>query len=254
MRVVDLPAPWSGSPYLLGEHAPADLTAVRSADDALLAVADGPGRGCGLFGIGHPGTLAGLLARAVDEDADALAGAGYATLARGALDQVDDGVRAALGFAAEGSEWDWMWTPQPLTGDGAAAERLPLGPATVDEVAECLSRAHPTASTAPDDQRLIGWWGTRQDGRLMAVVGAVRLAPGLPPHLVSLGVDPVTRGQGLAGAVMTAAVRDCLAVVPDVGPPMVTLGLYASNDVARRLYTRLGLRLEHSFSSRRRPA
>ena len=36
--------------------------------------------------------------------------------------------------------------------------------------------------------------------------------------------------------------------------PMVSLGLYADNDVARRVYTRLGFRLEHRFESRRRPA
>jgi predicted GNAT family acetyltransferase len=33
---------------------------------------------------------------------------------------------------------------------------------------------------------------------------------------------------------------------------MVSLGLYASNDVARRVYTRLGFTLEHRFASRRR--
>ncbi|WNB87359.1 GNAT family N-acetyltransferase [Cellulomonas sp. ATA003] len=71
---------------------------------------------------------------------------------------------------------------------------------------------------------------------------------------MSLGVDPVTRGQGLAGAVMSAAVRDCLEVVPRLGPPMVSLGMYASNDVARRVYTRLGFRLEHRFDSRHRAA
>ena len=61
-------------------------------------------------------------------------------------------------------------------------------------------------------------------------------------------------GQGLAGAVISAAVRDCLDVVPALGPPMVSLGMYASNDVARRVYTRLGFRLEHRFDSRHRAA
>ncbi len=145
-----------------------------------------------------------------------------------------------------------MWTRGPLTGDPSGAERLPLGPDTAAEVAECLSRAHPTASTTPDDERLIGWWGARQDGRLMAVIGAILFGAGLPPHLVSLGVDPATRGQGLAGVVMSAAVRDCLTVVPEVGEPMVSLGLYAGNDVARRVYARLGFHLEHRFASRHR--
>jgi GNAT superfamily N-acetyltransferase len=252
VRVTDLPEPWCRSPYLLGEHGLADVLAWWADADAVLAVIDGPGRDRGLFGLGDPGVVAGLCEQAVRDAHPSLAGIGYATLERGALEKADPGAVAALGVRSEGSEWDWMWTPGPLTGDPSGAERLPLGPGTAQEVAECLSRAHPTASTAPDDERLIGWWGVRQEGRLMAVIGAILFAPGLPPHLVSLGVDPVTRGQGLAGVVMSAAVRDCLTVVPEVGEPMVGLGLYASNDVARRVYTRLGFRLEHQFASRHR--
>ena len=71
---------------------------------------------------------------------------------------------------------------------------------TSAEVAACLATAHPTASTPPDDSRLLGWWGVRgPDGALVAVMGAVALAPGLAPHLVSLGVHPEHRGRGLAG-------------------------------------------------------
>jgi GNAT superfamily N-acetyltransferase len=254
VKVTELPEPWCRSPYLVGEHALSDVAASWVADDALLAVVDGPGRDTGLFGLGDPGALATLCKQAVADADPALARARYATLERGALAMVGPDGLAALGMRPDGSEWDWMWTPGPLTGDPSGAERLPMGPGTAQEVAECLSRAHPTASTAPDDDRLIGWWGVRQDGRLMAVIGAIRFTPGLPPHLVSLGVDPATRGQGLAGVVMSAAVRDCLTVTPEVGEPMVSLGLYAANDVARRVYTRLGFRLEHRFGSRHRAA
>ncbi len=252
MRVTELPEPWCRSPYLLGEHGLAEVAASWADDGAVLAVGDGPGRDCGLFGLGDPTAVARLCARAARDGDPALARARYATRERGAVEAVGPGGLAALGMRPDGSEWDWMWTPGPLTGDPSGAERLPLGPGTVAEVAECLSRAHPTASTAPDDERLIGWWGVRQDGRLMAVIGAIRFTAGLPPHLVSLGVDPATRGQGLAGVVMSAAVRDCLAVNPQVGSPMVSLGLYAANEVARRVYSRLGFRLEHRFASRHR--
>jgi GNAT superfamily N-acetyltransferase len=254
VRVTDLPEPWCRSPYLVGEHGLADVLAFWAEDDAVLAVVDGPGRDCGLFGLGHPARIASLCERAVRDGDPALAGIRYATVERGAFEAIDPALATALGVKAAGSEWDWMWTPGPLTGDPTGAERLPLGPATAAEVAECLSRAHPTASTAPDDDRLVGWWGVRQDGRLMAVIGAILFTPGLPPHLVSLGVDPATRGQGLAGVVMSAAVRDCLEVVPEVGDRMVSLGLYASNDVARRVYARLGFQLEHEFASRHRAA
>ena len=254
MKVLDLPAPWSDSPYLLGEHGLADVLRAWSADDALVAMLAGPGRGSGLVGLGDPPAVARLCGQAAEDGGDVLATARFATLERGSFEAMPADLPSRLGFAAEGSSWDWMWTPAELTGDPTGAERLALGPETAAEVAECLSRAHPTASTTPDDDRLIGWWGVRQHGRLMAVIGAILFAPGLPPHLVSLGVDPVTRGQGLAGVVMSAAVRDCLRVVPDVGRPMVSLGLYATNDVARKVYTRLGFGLPHHFSSRRRDA
>lgn len=94
----------------------------------------------------------------------------------------------------------------------------------------------------------------RTEGRLAAVVGAMRYAPGLAPHLVSLGVDPEHRGRGLAGAVLAAAVRDGLAEGTDVGRPAVWLGLFASNEVARRVYERLGFELGHEFESRNAPA
>ena len=153
-------------------------------------------------------------------------------------------------MGAERSWWDWMWTGHPLgVADTSRAERLPHGPPMDAEVGEFLSRGHPTASTTPGEPRLIGWWGVRDRGRLVAVVGALVRAPGMAPHLVSLGVDPELRGQGLAGIVMAAAVRDCLDVTPAVGLPMVSLGLYAHNDVARRVYGRLGFELRHEFAS-----
>ncbi|GAA2723789.1 GNAT family N-acetyltransferase [Cellulomonas aerilata] len=253
MRITELPDPWCRSPYLLGEHAQAEVRAAWTSPDAVLAVLDGPGRRCGLFGLGDPAALARLLEQAVREGRPALAEIRYVTSQRGAFEAMDPALAPGLGVAADGSAWDWMWTAGPLTGDPDGAERLPLGTATAAEVADFLSRGHPTASTAPDDERLIGWWGVRRGGRLRAVVGAILVTPGLPPHLVSLGVDPATRGQGLAGVVMSAAVGDCLLVVPEVGRPMVSLGLYASNDVARRVYARLGFRLEHELASRHRP-
>lgn len=50
----------------------------------------------------------------------------------------------------------------------------------------------------------------------------------------------------LDGAVTAAATRAVLAV----GAPVCTLGTYADNRPARRVYARLGYRCEHRFSSR----
>ena len=251
-RVVELPAPWSTEPYLLGEHALATVVSAWGSPTALVAVVEGLGRERGLFGVGGVEDVAVLLESIVREDGLVAHGARYATIERGAVELLAPEVRELVGLGGPGSSWDWMWTDGPLrVADHARVERLPLGPGTTDEIREFLSRGHPTASTAPDDPRLIGWWGVRERGTLHAAVGAIQLVPGMAPHLVSLGVDPGVRGRGLAGQVLAAAVVDCLEVRPAFGPPSVSLGLYADNDVARRLYLRLGLELRHGFTSRR---
>jgi GNAT superfamily N-acetyltransferase len=248
--VADLPGPWSAEPYLLGELGAGLVLRGLVADDAAVLVVDQPGRERGLFGLGDPGRLAALLDRFAEQDG-ASEGVAYVTLTRGAWEATS--ARVALGLSDQASTWDWFWIDREPAGvDPGRAERLPLTAGTTAEVAECLERAHPTASTPPHDERLIGWWGVRDDaGRLVAVSGAVVLAPGLAPHLVSLGVDPAHRGRGLGAVVIAAAVRDCLQVRPVVGPPLVSLGMYADNHVARRLYLGLGFELRHEFASRR---
>lgn len=249
-RVVDLPAPWPTEPYLLGEHALATVVSAWGTSTAVVALMEGLGRDRGLFGVGRAEDVAAVLTSVARGDALASGRARYATITRGAVELLAADAREAIGISGSGSSWDWMWTDGRLrVEDHSAAERLPLGPGTTDEVREFLSRGHPTASTAPDDPRLIGWWGVREAGGLHAAVGAIQLAPGMAPHLVSLGVDPGVRGRGLAGVVLAAAVEDCLEVRPLHGPPSVSLGLYADNDVARRVYLRLGLELRHGFTS-----
>lgn len=250
--VRDLPAPWDDEPYLRGEFGCGTVLGGRWSGDAIAVVVEQEGRDRGLMGLGSPVALAPLVS-AVGEQRDLMAGVRFATLTRGTWDLVGSSERAVLGLADEASHWDWFWTDRPLVGaDPSPAERLPLTPATTAAVAECLARAHPTASTPADDERLVGWWGARSDdGRLVAVAGAVTLGAGLPPHVVSLGVDPAHRGRGYAGAVLAAAVRDCLDVRPVAGAPMVSLGMYADNEPARRVYLRHGFLLRHAFASRR---
>jgi len=249
-RVVDLPAPWSSDPYLLGEHARATVVVAWGTGTAVVAVMEGLGRDRGVFGVGRAEDVAEVLTSIVKHGELAGTGVRYATVSRGAVELLAPDARGALGLEGTGSSWDWMWTEAPLrVDDRSSAERLPLGPQTADEIREFLSRGHPTASTAPDDPRLIGWWGVREAGSLHAAVGAIQLAPGMAPHLVSLGVDPGVRGRGLAGVVLAAAVADCLEVRPVHGPPSVSLGLYADNEVARRVYLRLGFELHRRFTS-----
>ena len=66
------------------------------------------------------------------------------------------------------------------------------------------------------------------------------------PHLASIATHPDVRGTGLGAAVTAALTRQLLAE----GHEVVTLGMYADNVVARRMYLRLGYRCAHEFSSR----
>ena len=55
-------------------------------------------------------------------------------------------------------------------------------------------------------------------------------------YLSSIGTKPAFRGRGLGGLVTALATRDSL----DAGSRLTYLGVFAENDVARRLYERLG--------------
>lgn len=252
--VPGLPGRWGREPYLLVDHGLSTVLGAWSTADGLVALVEGTGRPAGLLGLGPADVVASLVEQAARAVPDAVRAARYATLTHGAWERLGAGGSAALdGMAASRSAWEWMVTSHPLSGvDPAGVQRLPADAATGAEVTALLARAHPAAETAPDDPRLVGWWGVREGGRLVAAVGAIRFGRGLAPYLVSLGVDPDHRGHGLAAKVLAAAVRDGLAEPPEVGPPMVGLALYAENDRARRVYLRCGFRLEHRFSSARR--
>lgn len=256
--VTDLPGGWGASPYLLMAHGRSAVRGSWQDEDAVVVALEDRRGGIGLVGLGAPSGVARLLGGVPASLAEGAAGSWsdvrWATVPRGTW----DAVRSGGSFDGWTGPWAWdcMWTHRPLVGVGDHdVERLdPQVPEVRAEVTEALGRAHPTASTRPDDPRLLGWWGARADGRLVAVVGAMRYGPGLAPHLVSLGVDPEHRGRGLAGAVLAAAVRDGLAAGTQVGRPAVWLGLYASNDVARRVYERHGFEPGHEFESRDAPA
>ena len=87
------------------------------------------------------------------------------------------------------------------------------------------------------------WAGVRREGRLVATSALCSTTSGTP-HLRSIVTHPDQRGQGLGGAV-TAALT--LRGLQD--SPVVTLGMYSDNDVARRIYHRLGYQTSHRWVS-----
>jgi RimJ/RimL family protein N-acetyltransferase len=143
--------------------------------------------------------------------------------------------------------WDWMCATEPppaVPGENRVTELT-----SADERAEaaaCLAVAHPGGELPVGEPRS-RWWGWRDDdGVVRGVAGASRRVPRRPWALGSVGTDPAWRGRGIAAAVTAAATRAGLAETS-----MVTLGVYAHNEAARRLYLRLGFDPVQEFESSR---
>jgi GNAT superfamily N-acetyltransferase len=164
------------------------------------------------------------------------------TLPRGTLPLLGDHVRVGAG-----NDWDWMWADaSTLTGLGVneRVERLPKS--ADDEVARLLSVASPRHSSDPGDDDVVAWFGVRTgDGELIACAAHTESVPGVP-HLASIATHPRVRGQGL-GTSLTATVTRTLL---QASAPVVTLGMYSDNAVARRMYERIGFVCTHRWSSR----
>ncbi|RIQ22783.1 GNAT family N-acetyltransferase [Jiangella rhizosphaerae] len=162
-----------------------------------------------------------------------------AVVTRDALPHVD----AALG---EGDDWDWFWTtsaPQPRPGESAVVR---LGPADVDDLAHLLRVSSPRTSAQADDPSVRTWFGVRDGaGTLVACAAEHEEAPGVW-HLRAIATHPSYRGRGLGADVTAAVTRAGLTA----GAAAVTLGMYADNDIARRMYERLGFRVGQAFATR----
>jgi GNAT superfamily N-acetyltransferase len=144
-----------------------------------------------------------------------------------------------------GDDWDWMWADATTIGhvDDDRVQRL--GDDALGDVTDLLAVASPRHSSEPGDSDVRAWYGMRVGGDLVACAAHTESVPGVP-HLASIATHPRRRGQGL-GTALTATVTTRLL---DAGAPVVTLGMYADNDVARRLYVRIGYVCSHRWSSR----
>jgi GNAT superfamily N-acetyltransferase len=189
-----------------------------------------------IAGVGAPAGAAKLLDGALDE----VPGAERASLPRGWLDHLPP----RLG-AMRRSDWDWLWTattPVPVPGEDQAAW---LTDDDTDEIDTLLTAASPDTSTWPGDGRARRWAGIHTDGGSLAAVLADTSRSPSVGHLSSIATAPAHRRQG-HGAALTAWVTRQMLIE---GADWVTLGMYADNDPARRLYERLGFACTHRFSS-----
>lgn len=232
-------------PLPLDQHAVADDPFLRwhlGADPAArtwrvggaIAIVTPRGDALGLVALGLPGSVAAAVAAAA---ADLRAeGVGEVRLS------LPPGVEApAATRIGEVNAWEWMWA-ETLAG---------APPATVGwlvdsdlEIADLLAHS-PRAHARPGDEGVRAWAGVRHDGLLVAA-GALCSAPSGTPHLRGIVTHPERRGSGHGAAVtayLTAAgLRE---------GPVVTLGMYSENDVARRVYHRLGYTTSHRWVSSR---
>lgn len=270
---VELPTRWSSHPVVVAENVRRgwDATHVWFDDGALVArlrwrartdgdpvdvpfAVEHDAAGVSLLAVGAPAPAARLL---LDADA-ALRGAG-GSLGPVTRTSVPRGTREVLARLAASEalpvpapfdrpptgEWDWLGTTEPPPTRPGEEHVVELDrDADRAELAACLAVAHPHGELAPDEPRS-RWWGWRdEDGVLRGVVGASRRVPGQPWVLGSIGTDPVRRGRGIARATTAVATRAGLREAP-----LVTLGMYADNDAARRVYRRLGYQTGQEFES-----
>lgn len=188
--------------------------------------------------LGSPATaLAVLPAALVEERVERV------TLPRGAVELLAQ--HGAADRIGPGADWDWFWTgtaPPCVAGE----DRVRTLSGVDAEIADLLEVASPRHSAVPGAAGIERWVGVRgEDGALVAVAANEPMRPDVP-HLASIATHPLVRGTGLGGAVTAALTRQLLAE----GHEVVTLGMYADNAVARRMYLRLGYVCAHEFSSR----
>jgi ribosomal protein S18 acetylase RimI-like enzyme len=168
------------------------------------------------------------------------------TLPRGAVEALGRHAPEAAARLHGGADWDWFWTVTPPPPQRGEHDVVRLHDAD-DEVRELLAVSSPRHSAVPGAPGVERWVGLRENGsgRLLACAANEPFRAGVP-HLASVAVRPDVRGRGLGAVVTAALTRGLLAD----GFPVVTLGMYADNDVARRLYLRLGFTCAHEFTSR----
>ena len=173
------------------------------------------------------------------------------TVSRGGRDRLPEQLRPPQPW-----EWDFWWiqrAPSPAalrTSYGDRARVTDLAAAD-PRIGPLLDLASPSAPLRPGDPRVVRWaavedpeGGLPDTGGLAAVLAVTRPRSGVD-HLNDVATHPGRRGRGLARLLCGRVSADSLGA----GAPAVTLGMYADNDAARRVYTVLGFTCVRGQSS-----
>lgn len=246
---------------LLGDRGRAGVVGVRGDDEALLVEVGVGGRRIA-YGLGEPARARALLAglawaAAPDRVSLPRLGAGPAGAVGAPAGERPAPHEDLPGALAEDyapvTAWDWFALARADAPQASPlVERLDPG-RDAELVRECLAEANPSTEADPAAPGEAAWFGVREDGRLVGVIGATArtgepAAADVSWHLHGLGVRPAARRRGL-GAALTASAA---VAAFDAGADWVSLGMYASNDAARAVYDRLGFVVDARFSSYRR--
>jgi ribosomal protein S18 acetylase RimI-like enzyme len=243
-----LPAAWRHDRLVL-ELGPALADASVHGDDVAMAIVRPTRSGDPAVDVyGEPAAATAILGRLVD-DGTLRAPLRWMTVPADA--DVPDAVQEALVVTALPG-WDWL-VADGLTEPTDTEELVVRLDAGRDAAAirACLAEANPGTEANPSGPDEAGWWGVPGPDGLIGVIGA-GLRGGREPggeawHLHGLGVVPSARRRGLGAALTARATRDGLAA----GADWVSLGMWAANDEARRVYHRLGFVTAHRRRSLR---
>ncbi|MGH3095202.1 MAG: GNAT family N-acetyltransferase [Streptosporangiales bacterium] len=188
-----------------------------------------------LASIGSPRAAASVVPEVAANHPDGL----RASLPRGGYAYLPDDLNAT-----HVGDWDWFCTTSAPASQPGEPLVSWLTASDDDEIRALLREVSPGASTWPGDARARRWAGLRTPGgRLAAALADTSQVPRIG-HLSSVATALDARGNGYGTALTAWATRQFLAEAAD----LVTLGMYAENDTARRMYERLGYRCAHQFS------
>lgn len=145
-----------------------------------------------------------------------------------------------------GGDWEWMVTtrePPPYRPEEALVQLDDA--ADAGEIAALAGAENPLFEGEPGTGRSELWLGVREAAGRIVACGARHRTPAGAPHLSGILVARAARGRGYGRAITGALTR---ASIRSEG--VCTLGMYADNDAARRLYHSLGYTTAHAWASR----
>ncbi|WP_152362644.1 GNAT family N-acetyltransferase [Microlunatus speluncae] len=222
----EIPADYTGPAYALGR--------------ALILARTTQTRGPGMAVLGPSGDVAKLLDVMITDDL--LAEFSPINLACGApcFDAVAE--RLELG---PGGDWHWMWTEAapPGVADESVIE---LGEVDHADLVGLIEQHNPGSDGKPGRQPGQTWLGIRGRDGLLIACGVIESNLAGRPLLSGITVHADHRGRGLGRTMTSALTRRAVAA-----HGVCTLGVYAANTVALRLYESLGFRIGHRWRSRR---